>query len=335
MDLLNMQELLPVIFMLIMGLALLIYVILDGYDLGVGMLLPLGNEQEKDIMIASIGPFWDANETWIVLGVGVLLIAFPAAHGIVLSSLYVPVTFMLFGLILRGVAFDFRVKAGDRHKDRWNKAFFIGSTMASMSQGWMLGSYITGLESGPINWLFSALIAITLPALYIMLGSSWLMMKTEDPLFEKAVSWARNAVLPMGLALLLVSIATPVVSAEIAGKWFALPNAIGLAPIPVTSIVAYATIFWLVRHSEILHQGYAWMVFAALVVICIMASLGLAYSIFPNIILGQLTIWEAAAATESLEFILIGVAISLPAIIAYTIYIYRIFHGKASTLSYE
>ena len=335
MELLTFEELLPVIFMLIMGLALLIYVILDGYDLGVGMLLPLADEQEKDTMIASIGPFWDANETWIVLGVGVLLIAFPAAHGVILTALYIPVTIMLFGLILRGVAFDFRVKAGDSHKDRWNKAFFLGSTIASMSQGWMIAAYITGLASGPVNWLFSALIAITLPALYIMLGSAWLMMKTEDSLFEKAVGWAQVAVLPMGLALLLVSVATPVISAEIAAKWFALPNAIGLAPIPVTCLVAYASIFWLVRYSGILHQGYSWMVFVSLVVICVMASLGLAYSIFPDIVLGQLTIWEAAAAPGSLKFILFGVAISLPAIIGYTIYMYHIFHGKASTLSYE
>lgn len=330
-----MEQLLPVIFMLVMGLSLLIYVVLDGYDLGVGMLLPLGSDQEKDTMIASIGPFWDANETWIVLGVGVLLIAFPMAHGIVLTSLYIPVTIMLFGLILRGVAFDFRVKAGDNHKERWNKAFFIGSTTASMSQGWMLGSYITGLEHSPINWLFSGLIALTLPALYIMLGSAWLMMKTEDPLFEKAVRWARAAVFPMGLALLLVSIATPIVSSSIAAKWFSLPNAIGLMPIPVSCLIAYIGIFWLIRHSEILHQGYSWMVFVGLVVICVMSSLGLAYSIFPDIIIGRMDIWEAASATESLQFILVGVAIALPAIIAYTVFIYRIFHGKTSTLSYE
>lgn len=331
----TVEMLLPVIFMLVMGLALLIYVVLDGYDLGVGMLLPFADEQQKDIMIASIGPFWDANETWIVLGVGVLLIAFPTAHGIVLTALYIPVTIMLFGLILRGVAFDFRVKAGDSHKSRWNKAFFIGSTMASMSQGWMLGAYITGLESGPVNWLFSALIAVTLPALYIMLGSAWLMMKTDNPLFDKAVGWARMAIFPMGLALLLVSIATPIVSSEIAAKWFTLPNAIGLLPIPVSCVIVFAGLVWLVRHSEVLHRGYAWLVFVGLVIICVMSSLGLAYSIFPNIILGRMHIWQAAAATESLQFILVGVAISLPAIIAYTIYIYRIFHGKASTLSYE
>ena len=124
-----MEQALPVIFMLVMGLSLLVYVVLDGYDLGVGLLLPLADDDQKDLMIASIGPFWDANETWIVLGVGVLLIAFPSAHGVVLSALYLPVTLMLFGLILRGVAFDFRVKAGSRRKAQWNRLFFVGSAV--------------------------------------------------------------------------------------------------------------------------------------------------------------------------------------------------------------
>ncbi len=165
-----MEYWLPVFYDFVMGLALLIYVMLDGYDLGVGMLLPAANEQQKDTMIASIGPFWDANETWIVLGVGVLLIAFPKAHGVVLSALYIPVTLMLIGLTLRGVAFDLRVKAGDRRKGMWNKAFFAGSLLAATSQGWMLGSYITGLVDTPLNLLFSALIAVTLPSLYISAG---------------------------------------------------------------------------------------------------------------------------------------------------------------------
>jgi cytochrome d ubiquinol oxidase subunit II len=330
-----LDTLLPIIFMLIMGLALLIYVVLDGYDLGVGMLLPFATESEKDLMIASIGPFWDANETWLVMGIGVLLIAFPMAHGIVLTELYLPVTFMLFGLILRGVAFDFRVKGSDHHKPLWNRAFFVGSAVASVSQGWMIGSYITGLDGSTVNTLFSTLIALTLPALYIMLGAVWIMMKTQGHLFDKAVEWSRVAVLPMGLALLLVSIATPVVSESIAEKWFSLPNAIGLLPIPTVCLIAYIGVFWLTRHSEILHQGYAWMAFVALILICLMASLGLAYSLFPYIIIDQMTIWEAASATESLTFILVGVCIALPAIIAYTIYIYKVFHGKATHLSYE
>tara|TARA_B110000503_G_scaffold53178_1_gene85548 strand:- start:15797 stop:16462 length:666 start_codon:yes stop_codon:yes gene_type:complete len=217
-----MEEFLPVFFVAAMGLALLLYVILDGFGLGVGLLLPLADEIEKDIMIASIGPFWDANETWIVLGIGILLIAFPQAHGIILTELYIPVTVILFGLILRGVAFDLWVKAGDARKHLWNRAFFLSSLTASMSQGWMLGAYITGLQPSMTSGLSAALIALTLPSLYIMLGAGWLLIKTEGALCDKALRWGRVALPPMGLALLLVSIATPIVSNEIANRWFTL-----------------------------------------------------------------------------------------------------------------
>ena len=214
-----MEYWLPLFFVGAMGLSLLIYVVLDGYDLGIGLLLPLATDDEKDAMISSIGPFWDANETWIVLGVGILLIAFPKAHGIVLTTLYIPVTLMLMGLILRGIAFDFRVKAGEKNKPMWNKLFFTGSLLAAVCQGWMLGSYITGLNGSFVNTLFAALIALTLPALYIMLGAAWLLCKTTDTLFEKAIGWAKHAILPMGLALILVSIAPPLISDAIAEKW--------------------------------------------------------------------------------------------------------------------
>jgi cytochrome d ubiquinol oxidase subunit II len=330
-----MAEFLPIFFVMAMGLALLLYVILDGFDLGVGLLLPLATDAEKDTMIASIGPFWDANETWIVLGIGILLIAFPQAHGIILSALYIPVTTMLFGLILRGVAFDFRVKAGDARKALWNRAFFVGSLTASMSQGWMLGAYITGLESTPTSLAFAALIALTLPALYIMLGAGWLLIKTEGELFDKAVRWARVALPPMGLALLLVSIATPIVSAEIAQRWFTLPNAIGLLPIPVSCIVAYYVLHRVLRRPEYLRTGTSWVVYAVLVLICLMAALGLAYSIYPDIVIGKMNLFEAAAATDSLQFIFYGVAVTLPMIFLYSAYVFRVFRGKATHLSYE
>ena len=249
-----MAEFLPIFFVMAMGLALLLYVILDGFDLGVGLLLPLATEAEKDTMIASIGPFWDANETWIVLGIGILLIAFPKAHGLILTALYLPVTVMLFGLILRGVAFDFRVKAALVHKQQWNRAFFVGSLLASMSQGWMLGAYITGLESTFTSRIFAALIALTLPALYIMLGAGWLLIKTEGALFDKAMRWARIALPAMGVALLLVSIATPIVSADIAARWFTLPNAIGLMPIPVSCVVAYLVLHRVLRRPLFLRE---------------------------------------------------------------------------------
>jgi len=330
-------ELLPLVFIGIMGLALLLYVILDGYDLGIGILLPLATDAEKDIMVAAIGPFWDANETWIVLGVGVLLIAFPVAHGIVLTALYLPVTVMLFGLILRGVAFDFRVKAGDHRKAMWNRWFFVGSLVAAMSQGWMLGSYITGLTYSTINLLFASLIALTLPALYVLLGASWLLIKAEGALFGKAVRWGRVALLPMTLALLLVSIATPLVSPAIAAKWFTLPNAIGLLPIPISCGAALAALAWLLSHPERMGQAHehAWLVFAALALICLFAAIGLAYSIYPEIIIGRMTIWEAAAAPESLWVIFAGCAVTLPMILVYTVIVYRVFRGKATTLSYE
>jgi cytochrome d ubiquinol oxidase subunit II len=320
--------------MALMGLALLLYVILDGYDLGIGMLLPLGSGAEKETMIASIGPFWDANETWLVLGVGILLIAFPEAHGLVLTSLYIPVTVMLIGLILRGVSFDFRVKANAKQKRMWNRAFALGSLIAAAAQGWMLGSYVTGLQAGPLNVAFSGLIAVTMPALYIVLGAGWLMIKTEGTLFDKALRWGRNAMPAMGLALLAISISTPIVSPTIAEKWFTLPNFIGLAPIPLTTIVSFGAVYWVFLRDEIARAGYGWLVMGGTVLICIMAALGLAYSIYPYVVLDRLTVWEAAAADNSLSFIGVGVALVLPFTIAYTVFVYRVFRGKATTLSY-
>jgi cytochrome d ubiquinol oxidase subunit II len=331
-----METALPLIFVSVMGLSLLLYVILDGYDLGVGLLLPLGSDDEKDVMIASIGPFWDANETWIVMGIGVLLIAFPSAHGIILTKLYLPVTIMLLGLILRGVAFDFRVKAGSDKKAMWNRIFFIGSLVASTSQGWMLGSYITGLSGSITNTVFSILIALCLPALYCVLGATWLLIKTEGDLFAKAVGWARASVLPMALGLFFVSIATPMVSSVIAERWFKLPNFIALLPIPIVSAVALILLTVLLRRDvESLRTINPWFLFICPVIVCVMAALGLAYSIFPDIIIGQMTIWESAAHTSALMFTFYGMCIALPLIIAYTIFIYRVFSGKATALSYD
>lgn len=329
-----MDTLLPLIFMGLMGFALFAYAVLDGYDLGIGMLLPLATAREKDIMIASIGPFWDANETWLVLGIGVMLIAFPKAHGMVLTSLYIPVTLMLFGLILRGVAFDFRVKAGDKHRRMWDLCFFAGSVVAAVAQGWMLGSYVTGLVPGGINTLFSILIALTLPAFYIVLGAGWLMIKTERELFDKAIGWGRHAMPVMGLSLLAISVATPLVSASIFQRWFVLPDIIGLATIPLTTMVAFVSVYWVLLRPAIAHAGYSWLVMAGTVLICVMAALGLAYSLYPYVVLDRLTVWEAAAATDSLLFVLYGVIPAVPAIIAYNILVYRVFRGKATELSY-
>ena len=170
---------LPVVFLALMGISMLAYVVLDGYDLGVGILLRRVEDGEKDIMISSIGPFWDANETWLVLGVGILLVAFPMAHGVILGELYLPVALMLLGLILRGVAFDFRVKARAAHKHLWNNAFYAGSVLASFSQGVMLGLYITGFKNGWAEYGFAIITGLCLCAGYALLGAGWLIMKTE------------------------------------------------------------------------------------------------------------------------------------------------------------
>ena len=329
-----MDTALPLVFLAIMGVSLVLYVILDGYDLGIGLLLPFASDGEKDTMIAAIGPFWDANETWLVLGVGVLLIAFPAAHALVLTSLYIPVTIMLFGLILRGVSFDFRVKAASHQKRMWNRAFAGGSLIAATAQGWMLGSYITGLTPSAVNFAFSVLIAATMPALYVVLGAGWLLLKTEGELFDKALVWGRRALPVMGVALVAISISTPLVSETIAEAWFSLPSFIGLLPIPLTTVVAFGAVYWVLQRRSVALAGYAWIVLGGTVLVCVMAATGLAYSLYPYIVLDRLTIWEAAAAPSSLKFVFVGIAIVLPFTIAYTIFVYRIFHGKATGLSY-
>jgi cytochrome d ubiquinol oxidase subunit II len=328
------SQLLPLVFMGVMGLALLAYVVLDGYDLGVGLLLPFARDDQKDVMVSSIGPFWDANETWLVLGIGVLLIAFPIAHGIVLTALYLPVVVMLVGIILRGVSFDFRVKAHAARKGLWNRLFSLGSLLAAAAQGWMLGSYLTGFDRGAWSLLFALGIAITLPTSYAMLGAGWLIMKTEGELRERAVAWARKALWPMGLALVGISLATPLVSRTVFEKWFALPQIIALLPIPVACAAAFFSAWHVVSTPRVVQAGYGWIVFASTVLIFVLAFLGLAYSLYPYIVIDRLTIWQAAADAKSLIFIFVGVAITLPAIVGYTIFMYRVFWGRAQELYY-
>ena len=182
---------LPVIFAILMGVAVLFYVVLDDYDLGVEILMPATDAREQNVMVSSIGPFWDANETWLVLGVGLLLVAFPAAHGVVLTALYLPVVAMLIGLMLRGVAFEFRVKAEGWHRELWNWLFWFGSFLAAFAQGLMLGSYITGFEPGFGYFLFSLIVAGSVCGGYVLLGATWLVWRTEGALRRKATGWAR------------------------------------------------------------------------------------------------------------------------------------------------
>ena len=329
----NWSAALPVIFMALMGFSMLLYVVLDGYDLGVGLLLHRATAPQRDTMIASIGPFWDANETWLVLGVGILLIAFPKAHGMVLTAMYLPVALMLVGLILRGVAFDFRVKARDDHKPLWNRAFFAGSGLAAVSQGWMLGHYITGLQPGGWSDAFAAATALLLPAAYVLLGASWLIMKTEGELQRRARDWARIAWPPLVLGMGLISVATPWVSATVRERWFSMPEFIALLPIPLATVVALLAIRWLLGSERVLGRWCA-APFVGVVSVFLLGFVGLAYSLYPYVVMDRITIWEAASATESLAIIAIGCAITVPAIIGYTVFAYRVFWGKASALKY-
>ena len=329
-----MDIVLPLIFMGVMGLAMLLYVILDGYDLGVGILLHFAPDEHKDMMVSSIGPFWDANETWLVLGVGIMLVAFPSAHGMVLAALYLPVAIMLIGLMIRGVSFDFRTKADIAHKPRWNRAFVLGSLVTAMSQGWMLGSYVSGFRDDWWTWAFNAVIALTVPAAYVVLGAGWLIMKTEGDLQARAVVWARQAILPFIIGIGAVSITTPLISETIFNKWFKLPEFFALLPIPLISAAAFVALWKVTGKKSLIDAGYGWIVFAATVLVLILATVGLAYSIYPYVVIDRLNVWEAASATSSLVILLVGTCIALPAIIGYTVVVYRIFWGKARELTY-
>ncbi|APV48336.1 cytochrome BD ubiquinol oxidase subunit II [Betaproteobacteria bacterium GR16-43] len=325
----------PLIFMGLMGVSVLAYVVLDGYDLGVGMLMPAATEEEQSVMVSSIGPFWDANETWLVLGVGLLLIAFPEASGIVLGALYLPVVAMLVGLMLRGVAFEFRMKALGWHRELWNGLFWLGSFMASFCQGVMLGSYITGFQSDFINYVFNILVGASVCGGYVLLGATWLIGKTEGDLQKKSVAWARWGLLWVALGVGLVSIVTPLISATVRAKWFDFPGTLGLMLLPAASLAAW---IWVWQGVGRFGRGQAvhdWRPFAGVVAIFVLSFIGLAYSIFPYVVIDRLTIWEAAAHPSALKVILVGALIVLPFIAGYTIVAYRVFRGKAKAGLYD
>ena len=328
----------PIVFLVVMGLAMLAYVVLDGYDLGVGVLMKNASEDDKDSMIASIGPFWDANETWLVLGVGILLTVFPLAHGVILGSLYLPVAAMLIGLILRGVAFDFRVKARAALKPLWNRVFFTGSLVASWSQGYMLGSLITGFASDAWTIAFNAVIGGALVAAYCLLGAGWLIIKSEGALQLQAIKWARRSLLFTALGIGAISIATPLVSQSIFDRWFSFPNIVLLLPIPAATLVLFAVIARSLQRLPVrLAQGNeygAWVPFGATVGVFLLAFYGLAYSLFPWLVIDRITIWQSAISPSSMGIILVGAAVVLPMIIGYTVFAYRVFWGKSTALKY-
>ncbi|MDU8942911.1 cytochrome d ubiquinol oxidase subunit II [Ovoidimarina sediminis] len=334
-DFTNPAEWLPWAFASLMGLSILIYVILDGFDLGVGILFPLADDGEKEKMIGSIGPFWDANETWLVLAVGLLLVAFPTAHGVILSSLYLPVFIMLVGLILRGVAFEFRAKARSGQRKLWNAAFFTGSIVTALAQGFMLGLYIMGLEQTPATYGFAALTALLLTIGYSFIGAVWLIHKTEGVLQGKAIDWSKGGLWSVMLGIGAVSLATPFVSPRIFGKWFSVPEIFYILPLPLISGALVLWLFVMLRRMPFYGDRLNWLPFAVSTGLFALAYVGMAYSFYPYVVPERLTIYEAAAAPESLLIILVGACAVVPVIIGYTVLAYFIFRGKATALRYD
>ncbi len=325
---------LPLIFAMLMGLAILAYVILDGFDLGVGILVPLATRDEQDMMVASIGPFWDANETWLVLGVGILLVAFPQAHGVILTALYLPVALMLIALMLRGVAFEFRAKASGWHQQLWNRLFFAGSLGAAIAQGMMLGGVVTGFRQGPQFIAFELLVGLGLAGGYALLGAAWLVIKTEGDLQARALRWGKRAVFLAAGGVAAISLATPFASANIMEKWFVWPRLLWLSPLPILTAAAFAGILISLSRLQRGHSKREYLPFVLAVWIFVFAFAGLAYSLFPFLVVDRMTIWQAAAAESSLRFVFVGTCVVLPMIVAYTLFSYRVFWGKARSLTY-
>jgi len=326
---------LPLVFTVLIGTAILAYVVLDGYDLGIGMLMPAGDADEQSVMVAAIAPFWDANETWLVLGVGLLLVAFPVAYGVIFGALYLAVVAMLIGLMLRGVAFEFRVKAEGWHRELWNWLFWFGSFIASLAQGFMLGRYITGFESGFGYLVYALMVGGGLCGGYVLLGATWLVLRSEGALQRKAIAWARWGLAWVALGVALVSMATPLVSETVRDKWFDFPRTLGLMLLPAASIAAGV---WVWKTTGCFARGERaaeWKPFAGAVAIFALAFIGLAYTLFPYVVMDRLTIWDAAAHSSSLKAVLAGALLVLPFIVAYTAFSYRVFRGKARKGQYE
>lgn len=335
MDITLIYPHLPLIFAGLMGISILVYVVLDGFDLGVGILFPLAPTEDRDRMIASIGPFWDANETWLVLAIGILLVAFPAAHGEILTALYLPVTIMLIGLIARGVAFEFRAKAQASEKWLWNRIFFAGSLITALSQGYMLGIYTLGLQSGFQAFAFGILVAICLTATYAAIGAAWLIYKTEGKLQANAILWMKKALIFTLIGMAAISIITPLASDRIFEKWFAIPEIIALAPLPLMSGLFFIFTYWQLKHLPDETERFSLLPFIGIVAIMVLGFAGLAYSFYPYIVPEKMTIVDAASAPESLLIILFGTAFVLPVIVGYSIFAYRVFGGKATELRYD
>jgi len=326
-----METYLPAIWAAIIGLAVAMYVILDGFDLGIGILFPFAEaDRERDQMMNSVAPFWDGNETWLVLGGAGMMVAFPLAYSIILPALYLPVIIMLLALVFRGVAFEFRW-IGVTSKPHWTFAFAAGSALAAFCQGLILGGLIQGIKmenrafaGGAFDWAtpFAVLCGLGLVAGYGLLGATWLIMKTEGSVAKRAGLEAKLLLIAVLAFMAVVSIWTPLAFERIAARWFSLPNILFLWWVPAaTALFSFALWRWLETGREVLP-------FLATIALFLLGYLGLLISNFPYLVPPSLTIWQAAAAPATQVFMLMGTLVLLPIIIGYMIFVYWIFGGK-------
>ncbi len=323
----------------LIAFAVLAYVCLDGFDLGVGILFPFAqNADQRDQMMNSVAPIWDGNETWLVLGGGGLFAVFPLAYAIIMPALYAPFFLMLLALVFRGVAFEFRWKSQHRQY-LWDWAFAGGSAVAAFAQGVALGTLVQGIQvsgrayaGGAMDWLspFSLLTGVALLTGYALLGSTWLILKTENALQAMAYRFARFAAIGLLLMIVLVSIWTPMLHAHFAAKWFAWPAMLFVAPVPLLVMVAGFILFHGLRFQKSLSP------FLAAQSLFVLSYVGLLISFFPYIVPSSVTLWDAAAPDNSLKFLLVGGVILIPIILSYTAYSYWVFRGKVhATSSYH
>jgi len=326
-----MEWYLPVIWAAVIGVAVAMYVILDGFDLGIALLFPFAkSERERDQMMNSVAPFWDGNETWLVLGGVGLFVVFPRAYAIIMPAFYLPVILMLLGLVFRGVAFEFRWIALSS-KPVWNLGFTAGSAIAGFCQGLILGGLIQGIKvengafaGGAFDWAtpFSGLCGLGVLAGYALLGATWLVLKTEGAVAERARAQAKLLLIAVLAFMAVVSLWTPLAFERIAARWFSFPNILFLWPVPlVTALVALGAWRWLEAGRELLP-------FVAAIALFLLGYLGLVISSFPNLVPPALTVWQTAAPPASQIFMLLGTVALLPLVLAYVVFVYWIFRGK-------
>ncbi len=323
---------LPILWTIIIAFGLMMYVVMDGFDLGIGILFPfIRDRHDRDTMVNTVAPVWDGNETWLVLGGAGLFAAFPLAYSVLLSALYLPLVLMLVGLICRGVSFEFRFKADEAHRRFWDVAFAAGSYVATFSQGVALGAFINGFhvtgpsyQGGALDCLtpFSLFTGVGLLVAYALLGSTWLIIKTEGALQHRMIVLARPITVALLVGIGIVSLWTPLAHPQIASRWFSFPNIIFFAPVPLLTLATTLGILYALRRDP--HA----VPFGLALFLLFLGYSGLAISLFPNIIPPSVSLWDAAAPPQSMGFTLVGALFIIPIVLAYTAWSYHVFRGK-------